>query len=136
MNALTRDISEISPEVAGDATALLVQVEAGQGFARPYNTEPANLLVVVTDPRTGVAVTGLREEHFTVINHFSIPGQACGFSNTIVFFNDVMTGAYHIQVGLTDDVPGCTWVWGDYLLQVIVAAGQRSGQGTATLRIR
>lgn len=136
MNALTQDISEISPEAAGDAIALLVQVEAGQGFAQPYNKEPANLLVVVTDPRTGAAITSLTEEHFTVINHFSIPGQACGFSNNIVFFNDVMTGAYHIQVGLTADVAGCTWVRGDHLLQVIVSAGARTGQGTATLRIR
>jgi len=116
--------------------ALTVQVEAAQGDAAPYNTMPANVLVVVTDPRTGRAVAGLSQDDFSVINHFSIPGQICGFSNNIVSFNDVMTGAYHIQVGLPDGIAGCTWVHGDYLMQVIVTEDGRSGQGVATLRIR
>ena len=116
--------------------ALNVQVEAAQGHAAPYNTMPAHVLVVVTDPRTGRAVAGLKEDDFAVINHFSIPGQVCGFSNNIVSFNDVMTGAYHVQVGLSDDIAGCTWVYGDYLMQVIITAGSRTGQGTETLQVR
>jgi len=130
--AITQDIS-VTPD---EGQALRVQVEAGQGHAAPYNTEPANVLVVVTDPVTGRAVTGLRQEDFTVINHFSIPGQLCGFSNTIVFYNDVMTGAYHIQIELAKDIQGCTWVRGDYLMQVMIASRARAGQGTATLRVR
>ena len=116
--------------------ALLVQVEAAQGHAAPYNTMPANVLVVVTDPRTGKAVPGLKQEDFAVINHFSIPGQICGFSNNIVFFNNVMTGAYHIQIGLSESVDGCTWIHGDYLMQVIITAGSRAGQGSATLSVQ
>lgn len=115
--------------------ALTVQVEAAQGHAAPYNTMPAHVLVVVTDPRTGAAITGLNQDDFAIINHFSIPGQVCGFSSNIVSFNDVMTGAYHVQVGLADDIAGCTWVHGDYLMQVIINSGSRTGQGTATLRV-
>ena len=127
---------EDSRETRTKRRALMVQAEAAQGHAAPYNTMPANVLVVVTNPRTGQAVAGLEQEDFAVINHFSIPGQVCGFSNNIVFFNDVMTGAYHIQVGLSEGVNGCSWVHGDYLMQVIVTTGSRVGQGTATLSVR
>lgn len=117
------------------AKALLVQVEAGQGFASPGNTKPADLLVVVTDPWTGLPVAGLKKEHFQIINHFSLPGSGCGFSNNIVFFSEIGCGAYQVQVGLVANVPGCKWVRGDYLTQVSIDNGSRAGQGTATLRI-
>ncbi len=117
-------------------SALLVQVEAAQGDAAPGNMEPANLLVVVTDQSTGVAVTSLAQTNFTVINHFSIPGQTGGFSNNITSFNNVGTGAYHINVGLSGSVPGATWVQGDYLAQVMVKATSKEGQGAATLSVR
>jgi hypothetical protein len=110
-------------------------VQAAQGEAAAGNTHPANTLVVVTDPVTGMAVTGLRPEDFTVINHFSLPHQRCGFSNNITSFTDVGTGAYRVQVGLSAEVERCTWVRGEYLMQVIVTSGSRSGQGTAILRI-
>jgi hypothetical protein len=114
------------------SAALLVQAEAGQGFAAPNNNQPANFLVVVTDPVTGEAVTSLTQKRFTIVNHFSIPGQVCGFSNNITAFNNVGTGAYHIQV----KPKGCNWVSGDYLAQVIVSTKGRNGQTTATLSIK
>jgi hypothetical protein len=113
-------------------TALLVQAEAGQGAAAPNNNQPANFLVVVTDPVTGAAVTNLTQKSFTIINHFSIPGQACGFSNNITAFNNVGTGAYHLQV----KPKGCNWVSGDYLAQILVATKGSLGQATATLSIK
>lgn len=113
--------------------ALLVQSEGAQGRADVGNSEPANFLVIVTDPDTGAAVTDLVEADFRIINHFLITGQTCGFSNNIVGFVNVGTGAYQIRVGLT--VPGCTWVAGDYLAQVIVARGSEAGQAAATLTV-
>jgi hypothetical protein len=115
--------------------AFFVQAEAAQGFAAPGNTQPANFLVVVTDHRTGAPVTNLSESNFAIINHFSIPGQLCGFSNQIAFFNNIGTGAYQIRVELPD-ILGCAWVQGDYLAQVIVNAVSKRGQATATLSIK
>ncbi|ERR1044071_8482607 len=114
------------------SSALFVQAQAGQGFAAPHNNQPANFLVVVTDPITGEAVTNLTQKNFTIIDHFSIPGQVCGFSNNISLFNNVGTGAYQIQV----KPKGCDWVGGDYLAQIIVAAKGRNGQATAKLSVR
>ena len=111
---------------------LNVQAQAAQGFAAPGNAAPANFLVVVTD-ENGAAVTNLTQADFTVINHFGIPGQVCGFSNQIVTFNNVGTGAYHIQVALVNR--GCTWVKGDYLAQVIVANGVGHGQAAVKLSV-
>ena len=112
--------------------AMLIQAEAGQGDAAPFNRQPANFLIVVSDPVTGAAVTNLTRRSFGIINHFSVPGQTCGFSNSITSFNNVGTGAYHIQV----KPRGCDWVRGDYLSQVIVSSKGRNGQAAATLSIR
>jgi hypothetical protein len=114
-------------------TALLVQAQAAQGRAEPGNSQPANFLVLVTDPETGAAVTDLVETNFQIINHFLITGQTCGFSNNIVGFVNVGTGAYQIRVGLV--VPGCTWVAGDYLAQVLVIRGADAGQAAALLSV-
>jgi hypothetical protein len=120
----------------GENTALFVQVEAAQGDAAPGNRAPANFLVVVTECQSGAPITNLGQSDFTVINHFQVPGQPCGFSNNIVTFNNVGTGAYHIQVGLSTNIPDCTWVQGDHLAQVMVTSGSQKGQGTATLTIK
>jgi len=113
--------------------AVLVQAQAAQGRAEPGNSQPANFLVVVTDPDTGAGVTDLVQADFQIINHFLITGQTCGFSNNIVSFVNVGTGSYQIRVGLT--VPGCTWVAGDYLAQDIVTHGSEAGQAAATLSV-
>jgi hypothetical protein len=114
------------------SSALFVQAQAGQGFAASHNNQPANFLIVITDPITGIAVTDLTQKNFTMVNHFSIPGQTCGFSNNITAFNNVGNGAYQIQV----KPKNCNWVAGDYLAQIIVAAKGRNGQAAATLSIR
>lgn len=111
--------------------ALLVQVEAAQGFAFPGGVAPANFLIVVTDAETGAPVSNLVQADFMIINHFLLPGQVCGFSNNIASFVNAGTGAYQIQVGL----PGCAWVRGDYLAQVLVNAAAGKGQAAATLSI-
>ena len=108
--------------------ALLVQAQAAQGRAEPGNSQPANFLVVVTDPETGAGVTDLVEADFQIINHFAVTGQTCGFSNNIVSFVNVGTGAYQIKVGLV--------VAGDNLAQVIVTRGSEAGQAAATLSIK
>ncbi|HZM87730.1 MAG TPA: hypothetical protein VFF31_14510 [Blastocatellia bacterium] len=113
--------------------ALQVQSQAAQGQAAPGNSQPANFLVLVTDPDTGTAVTDLVQADFKIINHFAVTGQTCGFSNNIVGFANVGTGAYQIRVGLV--VPGCTWVAGDYLAQVMVARGSEAGQAAVTLSV-
>jgi hypothetical protein len=113
--------------------ALLVQAQAAQGRAAPGNSQPANFLVLVTDPDTGAGVTDLVEADFQIINHFAVTGQTCGFSNNIVSFVNVGTGAYQIKVGLV--VAGCTWAAGDNLAQVIVTHGSEAGQAAAVLSI-
>jgi hypothetical protein len=118
------------------STAYLVQVEAGQGAAAPGNTQSADFLAVVTESHTGAAVTNLSQSNFTIINHYSIPVQKCGFSNNITTFNNVGTGAYRIQVGLQTGIPGCEWVKGKYLSQVLVKSEKKRGQGTATLSLK
>jgi len=135
-SAQQADASAQKSIIQRTGTALFVQVEAGQGHAAPGNRNPANFLVVVTDCKTGYPITNLQQENFTIINHFSIPGQQCGFSNNITFFNNVGTGAYHITVGLPAKMPNCNWVRGDYLAQVMVTSGTMRGQGTATLSIK
>jgi hypothetical protein len=113
--------------------ALLVQAQAAQGRAEPGNSQPANFLVVVTNPDTGAGVTDLVEADFQIINHFLITGQTCGFSNNIIGFVNVGNGAYQIRVGLV--VAGCTWVAGDYLAQVLVTRGFEAGQAAVTLTV-
>ncbi|MBK9739496.1 MAG: hypothetical protein IPO93_08270 [Actinobacteria bacterium] len=112
-------------------TALLVQVQAAAGGAAVDNSSPADVLVLVTNPRTGQAVTDLVQSNIAVINHFSHVGMSCGFSNNIVSFTNVGTGAYRVQVAPV----GCAWAPGDFLMQVIVTSGLRGGQAAATLRI-
>jgi hypothetical protein len=112
-----------------DKAPLLVQVQSGKGAAAPGNAEPADFLVVVT--RNGVAVTGIAQAGFQIVNHFGIPGQQCGFTNNIVSFTDVGNGSYHLQVVLSCG----TWAAGDNLAQVLVFARAGRGQAAATLRV-
>ena len=119
-----------------NAESLLVQAEGSQGFAAPGNREPADFLVVVTRQLTGGPVTNLDQSDFAIISHFSLPGQKCGFTNQITSFVNIGTGAYQIKVGLPASIPGCAWVRGDYLAQIIVSSGLDLGQATATLSIK
>jgi len=117
--------------VTNGQVGVVVQAQAAAGSAAPGNSSPADILVLVTDRVTGAAVTDLGKSSFVVINHFSHPGQACGFSNNVVTFNNVGTGAYQLQVAPAS----CAWTAGDFLLQVIVSSGARHGQAAAKLTI-
>ena len=119
-------------------TAVNVQAVAGKGPAAPGNNANADILVLVTDPKTGAGVTTLVQANFTVVDHFGIPGQSCGFSNNITGFNNVGTGAYQITVATHSANPpagGCKWVPGHYLGQVIVKTVQVQGQAAFALSI-
>ena len=50
----------------------------------------------VGQPEQLLQVPGL--QNFSIINHFSIPGQLCGFSNQLGLFGNNGTGAYQIRV--------------------------------------
>lgn len=129
MPAFARDVN-------AQSSALLVQTESSQGLASPNNNQPANILVIVTDPLTGAAITGLLQDDFQIVNHFDVRRQVCGFSNNIAAFRDIGTGAYQLQVTLaSEDDAKCEWVRGDYLYQVIVSNGPLSGQAVGKLQI-
>ncbi len=116
-----------------------VQAVAAQGAAAPGNNANAHLLVLVTDARTGQGVPSLAQAAFTIVDHFSLPGQSCGFSSNITSFHDVGTGAYQITLATHSAPPpagGCKWVGGDYLGQVIVRPGKAEGQAAFALSIR
>jgi hypothetical protein len=115
-----------------------VQSVAARGSAAAGNNNNANILVLVTNPTTGAAVTTLTQTDFTVVDHFALPGQSCGFSNNITSFNNVGTGAYQITVTTHSTTPpagGCKWVAGDYLGQVIVTTPALEGQAAFVLSI-
>jgi hypothetical protein len=125
--------------MAGATTAVNVQAVAAQGSAAPGNNSNADILVLVIDPVTGAGVTSLAQGDFTVVDHFGVPGQSCGFSNGITSFNNVGTGAYQITVETHSARPpggGCKWVAGNYLGQVTVRTAAVQGQAAFLLSIR
>ena len=117
-------------------SAVTVQAMAAKGSARPGNNADADILVLVTDQNTGEGVTSLTQADFVVVDHFGIPHQRCGFSNNITNFNNVMTGAYQLNVATHATMPpagGCKWVEGHYLGQVIVSNSTFNGQAAFLL---
>lgn len=108
--------------------AVNVQAVAAKCAAAPGNNLPAGILVIVTDPTTGQGVTNLVKSNFTVVNHIGFPGQAGGFSNKIVGFNNVKTGAYHILVKIGGNAPSPHWVAGLYLGQIRIQSTAVAGQ--------
>jgi hypothetical protein len=123
----------------GQAEAAVVQAVAVQGAASPGNNANVDILVLVTDASTGDAITTLKQEDFTVIDHFGVPGQRCGFSKTITAFTNVGTGAYHISVATNTEKPpsgGCKWVAGDYLGQIIVGSAAVKGQAAFQFSVK
>jgi hypothetical protein len=118
--------------------AVDVQAVASAGAASAGNNDNADILVLVTDESTGAGVTTLAQADFEIVDHFSLPGQHCGFSSHITAFNNVGTGAYQIQVATHATLPppgGCTWVKGKYLGQVVITAATVRGQAAFTLSI-
>jgi hypothetical protein len=119
-------------------TAINLQAVAAKGAAAGGNNANANILVLATDPNTGAGVVTLAKGDFSVVDHFALPGQTCGFSTNITGFNNVGTGAYQITVATHSTTPpagGCKWVSGDYLGQIIVKTATAEGQAAFLLSI-
>ncbi len=114
------------------AVPLTVHAQAVPGAAHHGNSQPANLLVLVSCG--GWPVVDLTEDHFSIMEHFEVPGQTAPFSNNIVSFRNNGSGAYLIQVR---PISGAPWVSGQYLAQILVSSpDERHGQTAAKLIIR
>ena len=117
------------------STALNVQAITAPEDAAVGNTQPAKLLVLITDAKTGMSIKGLRESNTAITNHSAPPGSKCGFSGQVRDFRDIGTGAYQIQLGLGSSIPGCDWVKGTYLGQISVSDRGKQGQAPFSLTI-
>jgi hypothetical protein len=132
INGNTAASSKSQASCAVSNKGVSVQAVAAAGAAAPGNNAGANILVLITDPNTGAAVTNLKQSDFTVIDYFDVPGAKCGFSQNISSFDNVLTGAYLISVKTQSTKPpasGCQWVKGNYLGQV--QAKSSTGEGHA-----
>lgn len=111
---------------------LTLSVQSSQGSAAAGNTHPANLLVIVTC--AGWPVTELTLDHFTLMEHFEVPGQLAPFSNNICSFRNAGTGAYLLQMKPINAVP---WSSGHHLGQLLVSNFEdQQGQSSFKLIIR
>jgi hypothetical protein len=114
------------------AVPLTVHAQAVPGAAHHGNSQPANILVLVSCG--GWPVVDLSEDHFSIMEHFEVPGQTAPFSNNIVSFRNNGSGAYLIQVR---PIGGAHWVSGQYLAQILVSSpDERHGQTAAKLIVR
>lgn len=114
------------------AVPLTVHAQAVPGAAHHGNSQPANILVLVSCG--GWPVVDLSEDHFSIMEHFEVPGQTAPFSNNIVSFRNNGSGAYLIQVR---PIGGAHWVSGQYLAQILVSSpDERHGQTSAKLIVR
>ncbi len=128
--------ASVSPKPAVKAPApsgaLTLSVQSSQGLAANGNTHPANLLVIVTC--AGVPVVELSKDHFTLMEHFEVPGQTAPFSNNITSFRNAGTGAYLLQ---TKPITGAPWRSGHHLGQLLISDDdERQGQAAFKLIIR
>ncbi len=111
---------------------LSVSAQGSPGLASRGNTQPANILVLVTCG--GWPVTNLSEDDFSIMEHFEVPGQTAPFSNNVVSFRNVGSGAYLIQVKPINHSP---WMPGHHLAQVMVSSPDyRQGQTAVKLIVR
>lgn len=114
------------------AVPLTVHAQAVPGGAHSGNSQPANILVLVSCG--GWPVVDLNEDHFSVMEHFGVPGQVAPFSNNIVSFRNNGSGAYLLQVR---PIGGAPWASGQHLAQILVSSpDDRHGQTAAKLIIR
>lgn len=118
----------VAVKTSGSILPLTVNAQGSGGNAAQGNTHPANVLVVVS--QSGVPVADLQQTNFTVMEHFTVPGQQYPFSNNIIGFKNVGSGAYCIQVKPINNAP---WSSGHHLAQIIVST--RSHQGMAAVKI-
>lgn len=111
---------------------LTLSVQTSAGNASTGNNQPANLLIVITSG--GWPVTDLNLDHFTLMQHFDVPGRMTSFSNNIVSFRNAGSGAYLLQ---TRPNGGAPWVGGHLLGQLLVSSpDDRQGQAAFKLIIR
>jgi hypothetical protein len=114
------------------AVPLAVHAQAVPGAAHHGNCQPANILVLVSCG--GWPVVDLNEDHFSIMEHFEVPGQTASFSNNMVSFRNNGSGAYLLQVKPIGNTP---WVGGQHLAQILVSSpDERHGQTAAKLIIR
>ncbi len=121
-------VTPVGIKTSGTISPLTVSAQGSGGNAAAGNTHPANILAVVS--QTGVPVAELQQSNFTVMEHFNVPGQQYPFSNNIVGFKNVGSGAYLIQVKPINNAP---WSSGHHLAQLIVST--RSQQGMTAVKI-
>lgn len=121
------DRPTMAPEVP-----LSVSAQGSPGMAAHGNTQPANILVIVTCG--GWPVTDLSGDDFSIMEHFDVPGQSAPFSNNVVSFRNAGSGAYLLQVKPINHAP---WMPGHHLAQVIVSSPDyRQGQAAVKLIVR
>lgn len=118
----------VTIKTSGSITPLSVSAQGSGGNAASGNTHPANILAIVS--QSGVPVADLQQSNFTVMEHFNVPGQQYPFSNNVVGFKNVGSGAYMIQVKPINNAP---WSSGHHLAQIIVST--RSQQGMTAVKI-
>lgn len=118
----------VAVKTSGTIIPLTVSAQGSGGNAATGNTHPANIMAVVS--QSGVPVADLQQTNFTVMEHFNVPGQQYPFSNNIVGFKNVGSGAYCIQVKPINNAP---WSSGHHLAQIIVST--RNQQGMAAVKI-
>jgi hypothetical protein len=120
------------PAARNAPAALSVSVQTSAGAAAGGNTHAANLLVLVTCG--GWPVTDLNQDHFTLMEHFEVPGQQSSFSNNLLTFRNAGSGAYLLQ---TRPNSGAPWRSGHHLGQLLVSSpDDRQGQAAFKLIIR
>ncbi len=121
-----------APAAPQPTAALTVSIQSSQGTAANGNTHPANLLVIVTC--AGAPVTELNKDHFTLMEHFEVPGQTAPFSNNVTSFRNAGTGAYLLQI---KPITGAPWRTGHHLGQLLISdEDERQGQAAFKLIIR
>ena len=114
------------------AVPLTIHAQAVPGAAHHGNSQPANILVLVSCG--GWPVVDLCEDHFSIMEHFEVPGQTAPFSNNIISFRNNGSGAYLLQVR---PIGGAPWAGGQHLAQILVSSpDERHGQTSAKLIIR
>lgn len=119
-----------APKAAAAASsALTISIQTSQGMAANGNTHPANMLVIVTC--AGAPVVELTRDHFTLMEHFEVPGQGAPFSNSISSFRNAGTGAYLLQ---TKPITGAPWRSGHHLGQLLVSDDDEH-QGQAAFKL-
>lgn len=126
----TRAPSAVKATATGGA--LTISAQSSPGAAANGNTHAANILVLVT--AGGWPVVDLTKDHFTLMEHFEVPGQQSPLSNNIITFRNAGTGAYLLQ---TKPINNSPWRSGHHLVQLLVSSpDDRQGQVAVKLLIR